>query len=64
MAEVELISTIPVLNVVDIPGSLAFYKAQLGSYAGIEREPLTLHLDSNHHEFAAKPTCCRFHIRG
>jgi hypothetical protein len=58
--------------------SLAFYRDRLGfetdfalddsayagGYAGVRRGPMSLHLDGGSHEFARKPTCCRFHIRG
>lgn len=75
MVPIELIDTVPVLCVSDVPASLAFYRDRLGfttefdmsgtyPYAGVRRGPLTLHLDGGSHEFAARPTHCRFHIRG
>jgi catechol 2,3-dioxygenase-like lactoylglutathione lyase family enzyme len=75
MASIELIDTVPVLSVSDITASLAFYRDRLGfatefdmsgmfPYAGVRRGPMTLHLDGGTHEFAARPTNCRFHIRG
>jgi catechol 2,3-dioxygenase-like lactoylglutathione lyase family enzyme len=72
MADVELIDTIPVLSVADLPQSIAFYRDRLGfapefemtGYAGVRRGQMALHLDGGSHEFSAAPTCCRFHIRG
>ena len=71
MVELELISAVPVLNVSDVPQSLAFYSERLGfetefemtGYAGVRRGEMVLHLDGKH-QFANGPTCCRFHIRG
>lgn len=72
MASIELIDTVPVLSVSNVGESLAFYREKLGFttefemgiYAGVRRGPMTLHLDGGAHEFAARPTNCRFHIRG
>lgn len=75
MTEIELIDSVPVSSVSDVPASLAFYRDRLGfstefdltgmvPYAGVRRGPLTLHLDGGTHEFSASPTNCRFHIRG
>ena len=74
MADVQLISTIPVLPVSRLPDSLAFYRDQLGftiefevpglPYAGVRRGEMALHLDGGSHEFSNGPTNCRFHIRG
>lgn len=75
MASLELIDTVPVLNVSDVPASLAFYRDKLGfttefdmsgmfPYAGVRRGSMALHLDGGSHEFSARPTQCRFHIRG
>jgi catechol 2,3-dioxygenase-like lactoylglutathione lyase family enzyme len=69
---VELIAAVPVLNVADLPRSLAFYRDQLGfaqefvfgAYAGVARGGMVLHLDAGDHAFSARPTCCRFHLRG
>jgi len=71
---IELLNAVPVLAVADIPASVAFYRDLLGftvdfqmdgyPYAGVSREGMTLHLDGGQHEFAHRPTCCRFHIRG
>jgi catechol 2,3-dioxygenase-like lactoylglutathione lyase family enzyme len=75
MTSIELIDTVPVLSVSDVTASLTFYRERLGfatefdmsgtyPYAGVRRGPLTLHLDGGSHEFAARTTHCRFHIRG
>ena len=72
MPELELLSTVPVLHVSSVPDSLGFYRDQLGfsvdfdmgTYAGVRRGAMTLHLDGGSHEFASGPTSCRFHIRG
>jgi catechol 2,3-dioxygenase-like lactoylglutathione lyase family enzyme len=74
MVDVELLITVPVLHVSSVPESVAFYRDQLGfatefempggTYAGVRRGDMVLHLDGGAHEFANGPTCCRFHIRG
>ena len=72
MADLELIATVPVLSVSDVRKSVAFYRDRLGfapmfefgPYAGVKRGPMELHLDGGTHAFSARPTCCRFHIRG
>ncbi len=72
MGDIELIATIPVLNVTDVGKSVAFYRDRLGfaptfevgPYAGVQRGALEIHLDAGRHEFSARPGCCRFHIRG
>ena len=69
---VELIDAVSVLSVTDIARSLAFYRDRLGFaaefemgvYAGVRRGDMALHLDAGAHDFSARPTCCRFHIRG
>jgi catechol 2,3-dioxygenase-like lactoylglutathione lyase family enzyme len=74
MAEVELLTTVPVFSVSNVQESVAFYRDRLGfsvefemtefPYAGVSRGGMTLHLDAGTHEFSSVPTCCRFHIRG
>jgi catechol 2,3-dioxygenase-like lactoylglutathione lyase family enzyme len=70
--DIELIDTVPVLNVSSLERSLAFYHDRLGfetafnigTYAGVRRGALTIHLAGADPEFSARPTCCRFHIHG
>jgi len=72
MDKVQLLAAVPVLSVADISKSTAFYQDKLGfkrqfevgDYAGFERGPFVLHLDGTNEEFSARPTCCRFHIKG
>jgi catechol 2,3-dioxygenase-like lactoylglutathione lyase family enzyme len=74
VAEIELLSTIPVLNVSDMQDSVALYRDQLGfavefemtdpPYAGVRRGEMARHLDAGTHELSSRPTSCRFHIRG
>ena len=72
MSDIDLIAAVPVLNVSDVSKSVAFYKDRLGftpifefgPYAGVQRGPIEIHLDGGQHDFSARPTCCRFHIRG
>lgn len=74
MADIELIEAVAVLSVSDVLRSLAFYRDRLGfdvdfemsgyPYAGVRRGAMALHLDGGEHDFSARPTCCRFHIRG
>jgi catechol 2,3-dioxygenase-like lactoylglutathione lyase family enzyme len=75
MTDVQLLATVPVLAVSNLPRALAFYREQLGfetefdmqpqfPYAGVSRGELRLHLDGGSHEFTHIPTHCRFHIRG
>ncbi len=75
MTDIQLISSVPVLTVTDLPRSLAFYRDQLGfetefdmgnafPYAGVRRGEMVLHLDGGAHEFAHLPGQCRFHLRG
>ena len=72
MAAIELLATVPVFSVADLRRSLAFYRDRLGfdvvfdigAYAGVKRGDMELHLDGGAHEYSARPTCCRYHIRG
>ena len=71
MSEIELIASIPVLSVSDVSKSVAFYRDRLGfeptfefgPYAGVQRGPIEIHLDGGQHEFSARPSSCRFHLR-
>ncbi len=70
----DLIEAVPILSVSDLGRSIAYYRDQLGfaleftatgfPYAGVRRDGMVLHLDAGAHEFAARPTNCRFHVRG
>lgn len=72
MPDFDLIASVPVLSVADVGKSVAFYRDRLGftpafefgPYAGVQRGALEIHLDGGSHDFSARPTCCRFHIRG
>ena len=72
MAEIELLASVPVLNVADVTKSFDFYRERLGfgqdfampGYGGVSRDGMALHLNAGETEFSARPTCCRFHIRG
>ncbi len=71
MNNIELLATVPVFNVADLRRSLAFYRDRLGfevafdigTYAGVKRGEMEMHLDAGQHDFSARPTCCRFHIK-
>jgi len=72
MNTIELLATVPVFSVADLRRSLVFYRDRLGfdvafdigMYAGVKRGEMELHLDAGEHEYAARHTCCRFHVRG
>ncbi len=72
MPGIDLIASIPVLNVADVPKAVAFYRDRLGftpsfefgPYAGVQLGAIEIHLDGGEHAFSARPLCCRFHVRG
>ena len=72
MDDIQLLAAVPVFSVADISKSTSFYQDKLGfkrlfevgPYAGFERGPFVLHLDGTNEEFSARPTSCRFHIKG
>lgn len=72
MPEFELLAAVPVMNVSDLAKAVPFYRDRLGftvafefgPYAGVRLGPIEIHLNGDPDDFAARPLCCRFHVRG